>query len=302
MNVFMTGGTGFVGTTLTRKLVEKGHHVTVLTRRINENQEGQEGVSFLEGDPTQKGAWQEQITEHEVIINLAGASIFRRWSKKAKALIRDSRVLTTKNLVEALRARQGKKTTLISTSAVGYYGFHQDEILDESSAPGDDFLASLSEDWESSAMQAEKFGCRVVICRLGIVLGKNGGALGEMIPLFNKYLGSPIGNGEQWFSWIHEQDLAEIYSFILERKDLTGPMNCTAPEAVKNRDFTKALGEALGKPTFMPPIPEFVIKIVKGEFGRVLVKGQRAYPSKLSDAGFHFRFPEIDGALNGLVR
>jgi uncharacterized protein (TIGR01777 family) len=302
MKIFMTGGTGFVGTTLTRKLVDQGHHVTVLTRKIKKDQINVKGVSFIEGDPTREGEWQKQAVDHEAFINLAGSSIFRRWNHKAKALMRDSRVLTTKNLVEALKGREGKETILISTSAVGYYGFHDDEELDENSAPGEDFLASLSKDWEAAAMQAEHYGVRVLICRLGIVLGAKGGALGEMIPIFKKGLGSPIGSGEQWFSWIYEQDLVEIYLFLLGRKDLSGPVNCTAPEPVKNKAFTKALGKALGRPAFMPSVPAFVIKLMKGEFGTVLLKGQRVFPKRLSEAGFHFRFPQIRDALQDLLR
>ena len=301
MKIFMTGGTGFVGTTLTRKLVDQGHHVTVLTRKINKNQINAKGVSFIEGDPTREGEWQKQAADYEAFVNLAGASIFRRWNQKAKALMRNSRLLTTKNLVEALKGREGKETILISTSAVGYYGFHDHEELDESSAPGDDYLASLSRDWEAAALQAEQYGVRVLICRLGIVLGAKGGALGGMIPIFRKGLGSPIGSGEQWFSWIYEQDLVEIYLFLLGHKDLSGAVNCTAPEPVKNKAFTKALGKALGRPTFMPSVPGFVIKLVKGEFGAVLLKGQRVFPKRLSEAGFRFRFPQISDALHDLL-
>ena len=301
MEIFITGGTGFVGTTLAHRLVEQGHQLTVLTRKISGNMRPEIGISLIEGDPTKKGAWQEQISRHEAVINLAGASIFRRWTKQAKAMIRDSRVLTTKNLVEAMKTRQGKKTTLISTSAVGYYGFHDDEELEESNAPGDDFLASLSKDWEAAAMHARNYGVRVLICRLGIVLGTRGGALGQMIPLFKMGLGSPLGTGEQWFSWIHEQDLVRIYLFLLGQKDLQGPVNCTAPGSVKNRTFTKALGKALHRPTIMPAVPGFILKIIKGEFGNVLLKGQRALPKSLSNAGFDFQFPVIDDALQGLL-
>lgn len=301
MNIFMTGGTGFVGTTLTRKLGEQGHHVTVLTRKILKDQTTVEGVSLIEGDPTREGAWQKEVADHEIFINLAGASIFRRWTKETKTLMRDSRVLTTKNLVEALRNREGKETTLISVSAVGYYGFHGDEELDETSTSGDDYLASLSRDWETTALEAQNYGARVIICRLGIVLGAQGGALGEMIPLFRKGLGSPIGTGKQWFSWIHEKDLVNIHLFLLDHKDLSGPVNCTAPKPVTNKEFTKALGRAMKKPTFMPSVPGFIIRLVKGEFGSVLLKGQRVIPKRLAEKGFRFQFPTIRDALNDIV-
>ncbi|MDY6879324.1 MAG: TIGR01777 family oxidoreductase [Desulfatiglans sp.] len=301
MKIFITGGTGFVGTTLTGRLAEHGHEVTVLTRRISGDPIPAKGVTLLEGDPTRPGAWQEEVSRHETIINLAGASIFRRWTKKAKAMIRESRVLTTKNLVNAMEARQGNETTLISTSAVGYYGFHDDEELDESRPPGDDFLASLAGEWEAEALRAQQFGVQVLICRLGIVMGAKGGALGQMIPLFRRGLGSALGSGEQWFSWIHEQDLIRIYLFLMDQKDLRGPVNCTAPNPIRNREFTKALGKALKKPTFMPAVPGFILGAVKGEFGNVLLKGQRVIPRKLLNAGFEFQFARIDEALQDLV-
>ena len=300
MNIFMTGGTGFIGNTLTRKLVEQGHHVTVLTRKTVKAQVREKGITLLEGDPTKAGNWQKQVAEHEVFVNLAGASIFCRWTKSAKAMMRDSRILTTKNLVEALADRKGKETTLISTSAVGFYGFHGDEELDEHHPGGDDYLALLSKDWEAAALQAEPFGVRVLICRFGIVLGAHGGALGQMRPLFRMGLGSPLGSGDQWFSWIHEQDLINIYLFLIGNNDLAGLINCTAPEPVTNRVFTKALGEALGKPTFMPSVPGFILRLVKGEFGNVLLKGQKVLPKKLSEVGFRFQFPNVNAALGDL--
>ena len=224
MKVFMTGGTGFVGKTLTRHLIQQGHQVTVLTRKTPVNRSLSQGLSLLEGDPTKRGEWQRSVPEHEIIVNLAGASIFRKWDQETKEMIRESRVLTTTNLVEALSDGVEKETTLISTSAVGYYGFHGDEELDEDNAPGEDFLASVTREWEAAATQAQAFGARVLICRFGIVLGKNGGALGEMIPLFRKGLGSPLGSGKQWFSWIHEMDLVRIYLFLMGKKAYPDPL------------------------------------------------------------------------------
>jgi uncharacterized protein (TIGR01777 family) len=301
MKVFMTGGTGFVGTYLTEAMVAKGHQLTLMTRRTREDRPLPSGAEYLEGDPTVQGAWQDRVAEHEVVINLAGTSIFRRWTKSAKKAIRESRILTTQNLVDALSSRQGMDTILLSTSAVGYYGFHEDEDLDEESPPGDDFLASLSVEWESLAMEAETFGVRVVPLRFGIVLGKNGGALKQMIPMFKWYLGSPLGSGKQWFSWIHIHDLTNIYLYLMERQDISGPIDCTAPYPVQNADLTKALGEALGKPTFMPAVPAFAMQMLMGEFGSILVKGQKVLPKRLLEKGFRFRFPEIRGALQDLL-
>jgi len=297
----MTGGTGFVGRTLTQKLTERGYGVTLLTRSIRQHESLPPGASFVEGDPTQKGAWLERVPEHEIIINLAGAPIFDRWTKKYKKTMRDSRVLTTQNLVTALSGREGKETVFLSTSAVGYYGFYGDEELHEGSPPGSDFLATVTREWEASALEAEKYGVRVLLCRFGIVLGSGGGALGEMVPVFKKGLGSPLGNGKQWISWIHEQDLVDIYLFLIERKGESGPINCTAPNPVTNKELTKALGEALKKSTLMPAVPGFVIKLMKGEVGSVLLNGQKVLPRRLLHMGFNFRFSSIRDALKDIL-
>ena len=301
MRIFMTGGTGFVGSMLTKRLTERGHAVTLLTRKIRTDHPVPEGVAMTEGNPTEPGGWQKEVADHDVIINLAGASIFRRWTDAEKRRIHDSRIETTRNLVNALGPRKGMKTTLLSTSAVGYYGFHGDETLNEESLPGKDFLASVSREWEETALKAEALGVRVVLCRFGIVLGAGGGALGEMIPIFNKGLGSPLGNGKQWFSWIHQMDLVRIFLFLMEREDLSGSFNCTSPEPVRNKELTEFLGEALGKPIFMPSVPGFVIRMIKGEFGNVLLKGQKVLPEKLLNAGFRFQYPDLKNALRDLL-
>ena len=301
MRVFMTGGTGFVGSALTKHLTDQGHAVTLLTRKIKKSRPVPRGVSMLEGDPGNPGSWQEKVPDHDVIINLAGASIFSRWTHAEKRLIRDSRIQTTTHLVDALEPRTGMKTTLLSTSAVGYYGFHGDEPLNEDTPPGKDFLAVLARDWEMAASKATAFGARVALCRFGIILGSRGGALGEMVPIFKKGLGSPLGRGEQWFSWIHQTDLVRILMFLMEHEDLSGPFNCTAPEPVRNRALTMILAKVLERPAIMPPVPGFLIRMVKGEFGNVLLKGQRVMPEKLLRSGFQFKFPDISGALQDLL-
>ncbi|HEX7371323.1 MAG TPA: TIGR01777 family oxidoreductase, partial [Thermodesulfobacteriota bacterium] len=291
MKIFVTGGTGFVGKTLAPALVRTGHEVSILTR----SGKGEtSGVSWIEGDPTQKGKWQEAVKEHGVVINLAGASLFTRWTEEAKRMIRDSRILTTRHLLEAMDGGKGK--TFFSTSAIGYYGFHGDENLTEDSPPGGDFLALLARDWEAEAKEAEKKGCRVVITRFGIVLGEKGGALGQMIPLFNKYVGGPLGSGKQWFSWIHIEDLTRAFLFLLEHPEISGPVNFTAPNPVRNKELAQWLGRILGRPAFLPA-PGFMLRLVLGEFGSILLEGQRVLPQKLVQAGFQFSYPEIDRAL-----
>jgi uncharacterized protein (TIGR01777 family) len=302
MKILVTGGTGFVGTSLAGGLIREGHKVTVLTRTARADHARLDGPSYLIGNPSEEGEWQQRVAEHEVIINLAGASIFTRWTQSAKKSIRESRTLTTQHLVQALSKKGGRVKHLLSTSAVGYYGFRKDEDLDEQSPPGEGFLASLSREWESAALEAESFGVTVTLLRFGVVLGRDGGALKQMIPLFKYWLGSPLGTGKQWFSWIHEEDLVRIFLYLLSQKIASGPFNCTSPEPVRNEKMTEMLGQVLGKPTFMPAVPEFVIRIILGEFGTVLVKGQKAMPRRLLDLGFQFRFPEIRGALEDLLK
>lgn len=303
MHIFMTGGTGFVGTTLSRELALRGHQVMILTRpgeSFTHNGNGS-NIDYLTGDPSRPDEWIDRAAEYEVFINLAGASIFSRWNKERKRAIRESRLATTGNLVKAIGKRKQKKTTLISTSAVGYYGFHGDERLVEKDPPGRDFLASVAADWEAAAMEAAQYGARVVLCRFGIVLGRNGGALGQMIPLFRFWMGSPLGSGNQWFSWIHEKDLVHIYRHVLDHEELKGPINCSSPNPLRNRELTGALGKALGKPVFLPAVPSFALKLMLGEFGTVLLEGQRVYPEKLLQSGFEFAFPTIEEALRDII-
>ncbi|MFO7570902.1 MAG: TIGR01777 family oxidoreductase, partial [Smithellaceae bacterium] len=262
MKVFMTGGTGFVGTYLTKRLIHEGHTVTVLDPAPKEPALKMAGLSYVAGNPTVKGNWQKAVSEHDVIINLAGASIFSRWTKSYKKVLRQSRILTTRHLVEAL-PDDAKHIVFLSTSAVGVYGFHEDEELTESDAPGKDFLARLALDWEKEARRAEDKGARVVLTRFGIVLGKNGGALGQMVPLFKYFLGGPIGNGRQWFSWVHMDDLAAAFIFLLERKDINGPVNLCAPQPVRNRQLGEAIGRILHRPSFLPA-PAFMMKLILG--------------------------------------
>jgi len=300
MKILVTGGTGFVGTQLTSRLIQDNHEVTILSRSAKRSGEIPSGISYLQGDPTQKGPWQEAIKNHDAAINLAGASIFAKWTEEHKKAIRESRVSTTRNIVEGIPSRSQKQFTFFSTSAVGYYGFCGDEELTEESPHGDDFLARIALEWEGEALKAKEKGARVVITRFGIVMGERGGALGQMIPLFKKYIGGPIGSGRQWFSWVHIKDLAEAFSFLLKYPEISGPVNVCSPNPVRNKDLAKALGRAFHRPSFMPA-PGFMIKLVLGEFGSVILEGQRVIPKRLMDSGFTFQYPEIDKALQEIV-
>ncbi|MDD5475064.1 MAG: TIGR01777 family oxidoreductase [Syntrophales bacterium] len=299
MKFFITGGTGFVGTFLVKYLVQKGHDVTVLTPTLEGTERSAGGLSYLTGNPTIRGPWQKYIPEHDVIINMAGASIFSRWTAEQKEILRSSRLNTTRNLVEALPDSAGH-ITFFSTSAVGYYGFHGDEELTESSPTGGDFLARLAFHWEMEASRAGEKGARVILTRFGIVLEKNGGALGQMLPLFKYFLGGPLGSGRQWFSWIHMLDLAEAITFLLERPDISGPVNFCSPNPIRNKDLALAIGRRLRRPSFLTA-PGFAIRLILGEFGSVLLQGQRVIPRRLMDAGYGFRYPRIEDALKDIL-
>jgi uncharacterized protein (TIGR01777 family) len=300
MKILITGGTGFVGAQLTSRFIQDGDEVTILTRSKKGPEKGPAGISYLQGDPTQKGSWQEAIKNYDAIINLAGASIFSRWTEEHKKAIRESRVSTTQNIVEGIPSRPQKKMTLFSTSAVGYYGFCGDEELIEDSPPGDDFLARIAVEWEGEALKAREKGARVVITRFGIVMGEKGGALSQMIPLFKKYMGGPIGSGKQWFSWVHIKDLAEAFVFLMKHPEISGPVNVCSPNPVRNRDLAKALGKALHRPSFIPA-PGFMVKWVLGEFGSVILEGQRVIPRRLLENGFVFQHADIEKALKGIA-
>jgi uncharacterized protein (TIGR01777 family) len=295
----MTGGTGFVGTYLAKRLISEGYKVTILTQPLGEAALKISGLTYLAGNPTIKGEWQKSVEEHDVIINLAGASIFSRWTPEQKKILLESRIETTSNLVAAL-PDNAKNITFFSTSAVGYYGFHEDEELTENLAAGNDFLARLAYDWEQEALRAQSKGARVVITRFGIVLGKNGGAIGQMLPLFKYFLGGPLGNGRQWFSWVHMQDLAEAFIFLIQNTEISGAVNLCSPQPVRNFELGKAIGKVMRRPSFMPA-PGFMIKLILGEFGSVLLKGQRVIPRRLLDAGFKFKYPNIEDALKSII-
>ncbi len=301
MKLFLTGGTGFVGKYFTKRFLEEGHVVTILTRSLRRHGDQPAGISWIEGDPVHPGPWQNALAGHDAVINLAGSSIFTPWTPKARKVIEESRVLTTRNVVDALR-RAGPSISLLSASAVGYYGSHlDDEFLDEGSPSGNDFLAEIGKKWEREALRAEDSGTRVALCRIGIVLGRDGGALAKMVPAFKRYVGSYLGSGRQWFPWIHMEDLFRIYHFLLEKPHLQGPFNCTAPNPVTNREFGKALARALGTAVILPGVPAFVIRMAMGDFAEVILKGQRAVPRRLLEAGFEFKFPFVDQALADLM-
>lgn len=299
MKIFISGGTGFVGTYLCRHLLDKGHGIIAAGTSKRHICEGRDGFELISCNTSLKGKWQESLKDVDAVINLAGRNIFRLWTKKYKSLMYDSRVLTTRNLINALPG--DRKITFLSTSAAGCYGNRGDEILNEKSLPGTGFLAHLCEDWERQAFKGEEKGAKVSIMRFGVVLGKNGGTLAQMIPAFKCFAGGPLGNGKQWFPWIHIKDLASAVEFLLEEREGKGVLNFSAPVPVRQKDFAKALGKVMNRPSVIPA-PGFILRLIMGELGSALLESQRVVPEKLMEEGFVFKYKEVHQALDNIIR
>jgi uncharacterized protein (TIGR01777 family) len=299
MNYFITGGLGFVGRHLSNFLLKEGNRVTAIGQNPNPNLIEHSNFRYIPADMTKPGIWQDELRDQQVIVNLAGKSIFRRWTEKYKRQIYDSRILTTRNLVEALP--EDHRIILCSTSAVGFYGSRGEDVLTEESPPGEDFLAKVGKDWEWEALQATNKGVRVVLTRFGIVLDRDGGAMSKMIPAFRYFVGGPLGSGRQWFPWIHMHDLIYAYKFVIAKQQISGAVNFCAPEPVRQRELAAKLAEALDRPAFLPA-PAFLIKLLLGEFGRSLLSSQRVVPEKLQKSGYRFTYPDIKSAVDEIVK
>jgi hypothetical protein len=298
MDILITGGSGFVGRFLSQRLLTAGHRITIVGRGRNPRAIARNDLRYMAADTTHEGPWQAAAAGSDAIINLAGCSIFRRWTDQYKRKLYDSRVLTTRHLVEALPPEWNG--VLLSASAVGYYGDRGDDIITESEPCQGDFLGTLSRDWEAEALKADEKGARVALMRFGIVLGRDGGALAMMRRVFKLFAGGPIGDGSQWFPWIHMTDLAAAACFLLEAGRAAGPFNLCAPAPVRNHELAHALGRALHRPAVMPA-PAFLVRTVMGEFAESLLASCRAVPERLLAAGFAFRFPDIATALLDLL-
>ena len=298
MKILITGGSGFIGVNLSEYLLSKGHQVTAIGRSASQHLIRHEAYRYISADTSRPGSWQREVEESEAVVNLTGTTIFKRWTKNYKKQIYDSRIQTTRHLVEALP--EGRAVTLCSASGAGYYGNRGDDVLKENESAGHDFLAGVSRDWEKEALRAADKGVRVTVMRFGVILGKNGGALAKMIPAFKFFVGGPLGSGDQWFPWMHLADLMAAILFIFEHQAVSGPLNFCAPNPVRYRELAKTLGEALGRPAFMPA-PAFMIRIMLGEFGDVFLGSQRTVPAQLLNHGFSFRYPDIKSAIQSVV-
>jgi uncharacterized protein (TIGR01777 family) len=301
MRVVVSGGTGLIGRALSSALIQRGDGVTVLTRRPDAVRGLAREVRLVGWDPLVSAPPSDVFTGVDAVVHLAGEPVAdRAWTPAQKARIHESRIGGTRNLVEGLRALNRRPPTFIGGSAVGYYGDRGDELLDERSASGGDFLAALCNAWEDEARTAERLGMRVVLIRTGIVLSADGGALPRLALPFRYFVGGPLGNGRQWMPWIHIHDHVRLLLHCLDRAGITGPVNSASPGVVRNREFARALGRALGRPA-IAPMPRFLLRIVLGERVDVLLASQRARPMAAEASGFEFAFPGLESALVGLT-
>lgn len=302
LRIAITGASGFVGTKLVARLLARGHQVTALSRSAGSRGSGG-GIRWVAYDPMDGASYAKAFEGADAVIHLAGHGIFDgRWNAARMELIRTSRVEATRALVDGLRRMTKRPQVLVSASAVGYYGpRHPDEDLAESAAPGNDFLAEVCIGWEGEARMAEDLGVRVTNPRIGIVLGRGGGALASMIPPFKAFVGGPIGlTGKQPFPWIHLDDVVGLLVAMVENPAYRGPVNAVAPGLVNNKQFSTALGRALHRPAMLPT-PGFAIRLLLGKVAQILTAGQRALPKAALAAGYAFRFPNVEGALADLV-
>ena len=299
MKALVTGATGFVGPRLLRLL----DRPVVLSRNPTRARTaiGPLAGQIVQWDPLQGPPPPQAFEGVDVVLHLAGESVAEgRWTAAQKAKIRDSRVIGTRHLVQGIAQAPIKPKTLVSASAVGYYGDRGEEELTEAAAPADDFLADVCVAWEREALAAEQHGVRVVTARTGIALGAGGGALAKMLTPFKLGGGGPLGNGRQWMPWIHVADLARLYLHAAETESIRGAMNAVAPYPVRNSEFTKALARQLHRPAFMPA-PYFGLRLLFGEFAKVLFASQRVIPQVALDTGFVFQYPEIAAALREIL-
>ena len=302
MQIVMTGGTGFIGRPLCASLCQEGHQLTLLTRRREDAQRlCGSTVTAVEWNGREAGAWEHCLEGADAVVNLAGAPIADgRWTETRKRLLTESRVLTTRLLLEAMSRRSSKPRTLVSASGIGYYGASDDRILDESAARGQGFLADLCLAWETEARRASECGVRVVMLRTGMVLEQDGGALPKMLLPFRLLTGGPIMPGTQWVSWIHRRDHIGLTQWALTTPSVSGPVNVVAPEAVTMNRFCEGLGRVVHRPSWLP-VPGFALSLALGELGTLMTKGQRVNPAKALSGGYVFHYPTLEPALRAIV-
>lgn len=295
MKVAISGATGLIGTALRESLAADGIQIVALSRKPS--------VPPLETIPwdVENGRFDaSRLEQVDAVVHLAGEPIAQRWNERRKKAIRDSRVKSTRLLVEALKSLEHRPRVLVSGSAIGFYGDRGEEVLEESSPPGSGFLPETCQAWEHAALEAMGLGIRTAVLRTGIVLSTRGGALKKMLPPFRLGVGGPVGSGKQWMSWIHIDDIVGAIRHILDKDDVMAAVNGVAPAPATNAEFARALGRALSRPAFLPA-PAFGLKIAFGEMASIVLEGQRVVPKKLLETGYRFRFPDLQGALSDVL-
>jgi uncharacterized protein len=299
MRVTVTGATGRIGSRVVAALRRRGDDVTVLSRDAGDARASL-GVEARAWQPESERAPADALVGRDAVLHLAGEDVAQRWSDDAKRRLRSSREQGTRNLVAGLRAAEPRPGTLVSASAVGYYGPRGDEPVAEDAAPGGGFLAQLCVIWEREAAAAEALGVRVVRVRTGIVLDKDGGALARMLPFFRLGAGGPVAGGRQYMPWIHVDDVVGIYLAALDGEAWRGAVNATAPHPATNKDFSRALGRALRRPA-LAPVPGLAVRALYGEMAQIVVTGQRAVPERALALGYHFAHRDLDEALRSAL-
>jgi uncharacterized protein (TIGR01777 family) len=303
MRVALTGATGTIGRALAQALAANGDEVIALSRDQHRARatlgEGVEVHTWP--DPAHTPPPEAALAGADAVVHLLGEPVAQRWTARAKREIRESRVLSTRSLVAALTALpDGRRPrTLVSQSAIGYYGPRDDEPVDEQAPPGQDFLAAIVAEWEREALEAAP-SMRVVLTRTGVVLSPKGGALAKMLPPFRLGVGGPVAGGRQFVPWIHLDDVVGALRFCVEQPDANGPLNLTAPEPVSNRELSRALGRALHRPAVVP-VPRLAVRLLYGDMAEIVTTGQRAIPAALQRLGYEFRHPELDAALRDVL-
>ncbi|KAM3093935.1 TIGR01777 family oxidoreductase [Phormidesmis sp. 146-35] len=302
MKVAITGATGFVGSRLVERLLAEGHQVVVLTRNPAKAAFPQSSsLEIVAYNPTESGDWQNVFYGCDGVVNLAGEAIAEsRWTPERKQALIDSRKITTQKIVEAIAKVDHKPSVLVNASAIGFYGTSETATFDETSSAGDDFLAEICQIWEAEASKVKEIGTRLVILRLGVVLG-DGGALGKMLPAFKLFAGGPIGSGKQWFSWIHRDDVVSLIVRALTRSDMEGTFNATAPNPVRMVDLTNTIGEVMNRPSWLP-VPVFALEAMLGDGAKVVLEGQEVLPKRTLSSGFEYQYPTLKPALEAILK
>jgi uncharacterized protein len=305
MKIAISGATGFVGSRLVERLHTEGHRILVLTRNPTLAHKVFPSPAFpnleiIAYTPGVSGAWQDAIAGCDGVVNLAGEPIAEgRWTPERKQEILNTRKLGTQKIVEAIAKANPRPSVLVNTSAIGYYGTDETASFDEDSACGNDFLAQVCQEWEAEARKVKDASVRLVILRFGIVLG-NGGALGKMITPFKLFAGGPIGSGQQWFSWIHLDDIVSLIIQALTKPTMEGIYNGTAPQPVRMNDLSTTMGNVMNRPSWLP-VPGFAIEAILGDGAKVVLEGQQVLPKRTLESGFEYQYPNLQSALTQIL-